>query len=158
MNEFNPAQEAAIIAMTANQCCHRIDGYEEELASHVLAALARAHTAGANAIIGRVTKGRSFFIDQRLARARSLTAHIMHHISKHLPEYHEFDVRRRVSNEILALLHSVGVEVLTDFDRAELGLSVRGSEGWTIEEIQARDRILLEKMLSPILVQRELMK
>lgn len=83
----------------------------------------------------------------RYLRARMLTAEVLRSIEPFL----NLDVRRQdVSDAVLNLFMTEGVEVLTDHTRAEIGLPPRNAKGWTMEEVLALERVRLELMTRPM--------
>lgn len=90
-------------------------------------------------------------IDLRRARANSLASAIFLKMQPYLrtegPD--ERHVLRDAFDELFKLLYEEGVEVFTDFDRAKLGLSPRGFDGWTAEEIIALERARIEAFQNP---------
>jgi hypothetical protein len=87
--------------------------------------------------------------DMRRLRAQQLVAAVMHVASKYV-ESDEGDSRRELYYELFALLHENGVEILTDADRAEMGLPPRGPDGWTVEELIAREKWRIECLARPL--------
>lgn len=84
--------------------------------------------------------------DRRHIRAMALFAEIYHLVVKRLqPE----EDPRHLRNELMDLLMQEGVEVLTDYTRAEMGLPPRDGKGWTIEEIHALEKTRLDLMTQP---------
>jgi hypothetical protein len=57
-------------------------------------------------------------------------------------------VRRDLYREIFAALYAVGVEVITDADRAAAGLEWRNEKGMTETELRAMDARLTETLYS----------
>jgi len=75
----------------------------------------------------------------RHLRAQRLEAEIMHRLAPVLDQYEEawrVDLCRQVSRALFEVLVATGAEVLTDYDRHELGLPPRGPDGWTFEELR----------------------
>jgi hypothetical protein len=87
-------------------------------------------------------------MDLRLRRAQNLCAALMHAIEPHIDRRGETSMSD-VHRVMLGILHDKGVEVLTDYDRQEMGLAFRDTLGWTTEEIHAYDRRMLEAMIAP---------
>jgi hypothetical protein len=85
--------------------------------------------------------------DRRFMRSRVLVAEIMHIISPMLDP--ESDPRQ-VLNALYELFMTQGIEILTDFDRSDLGLPPRDKRGWTAEEILALEKRRLEMLMSPV--------
>ena len=86
----------------------------------------------------------------RYARAMKLTSAVMDRIDKYIPRRSEDYTPVKIHSEILEFLMAEGVELLTDFDRNEMGLAPRDSSGWTQQEIRAWDARLLMAALSPM--------
>lgn len=83
--------------------------------------------------------------DRRNMRAQRLTAEIMQELSPFLQgEQHRYVVRA-----IETLLWRKGVEIVTDYDRQELGLPERGNDGWTADELRILELKRQELMLNP---------
>lgn len=57
---------------------------------------------------------------------------------------------RLLMKKLFALCMQRGVEVLTDADRATLGLPARTTDGWTAEEIVALEQRRLKAMYAPM--------
>jgi hypothetical protein len=85
-------------------------------------------------------------IDLRRMRAESLTAAIM----RVLDAYIAPEDRKYAASALLQELNDMGVEILSDYERAEMGLPPRGPDGWTTEEIAALEETRLEMLLRPI--------
>jgi hypothetical protein len=88
-------------------------------------------------------------MDLRLIRAQRLTAAIVDAIAPHLDPSEPVNLGH-VSRAILEVLHGQGVEVLTDYDRAEMGLPPRDELGWRPDEIIAHDNRMLEPLMRPL--------
>jgi hypothetical protein len=84
-------------------------------------------------------------VDRRAHRARSLTAAIIQEIGPLLPD----DTKRDVSRAVEDLLWRLGVDPLTDAERARIGLRPRDNKGWTDEEVAIYERTLTMAMLKP---------
>jgi hypothetical protein len=84
--------------------------------------------------------------DRRYLRARTLAYGVMRSLEPFIAD----EVQRPALTALLDLFAREGVEVLTDYTRAEIGLPPRDQKGWTIEEIIALERVRLELMLKPI--------
>lgn len=85
--------------------------------------------------------------NRRHQRAAALLAAVYQAIAPYL------DAREdpgEVRGLIMDLLTAEGVEVLTDRMRADIGLSPRGPDGWTAEEILALEAHRLDAMLRPL--------
>ncbi len=84
--------------------------------------------------------------DMRRIRTQRLTASIMQEILPLLNDDQPRDVREAIYN----LLWRSGAEVLTDYERKEIGLPDRNNDGWTDDELRALEARRLEVMLSPM--------
>lgn len=84
--------------------------------------------------------------DHRRRRAMSLTSRVMDIVRDHV-DHADW---RKIYDEIFDVFSLEGVEILTDLDRQLYGLSPRGPDGWTVEEIVALERLKLEAMLKPL--------
>lgn len=82
--------------------------------------------------------------DRRRHRATQLTAAIMRKVG------HLVEDRREFHDLLFELFHQEGYEVISDYDRAEMGLPPRGPDGWTLEEIAAVEQVRLEVILSAL--------
>jgi hypothetical protein len=89
-------------------------------------------------------------IDKRRLRAMQLTALIMQIVSKYVPDDRERDLHRDLHYELQEALENVGAEIVSDFDRQQYGLSPRGPDGWTMEEIIELEKRRLELMYAPM--------
>jgi hypothetical protein len=89
-------------------------------------------------------------VDKRRLRAMALTAQILQIVGKYIPRDQEHDAMRDLHYELQEALEKVGAEVVTDFDREQYGLSPRGPDGWTMEEIMKLEARRLELMLAPL--------
>lgn len=89
-------------------------------------------------------------IDKRRMRAMALTSQIMHIIGKYVPRDVERDAMRDLHYELQDALEKAGAEIISDYDRQQCGLSPRGPDGWTMEEIVALEKRRLELMYAPM--------
>lgn len=89
-------------------------------------------------------------IDKRRLRAMALTAQIMQIVGKYVPRDRERDCMRDLTYELQEAMEKHGAEIVSDFDRQQCGLSPRGPDGWTMEEIIALEKRHLELMFSPL--------
>lgn len=69
-------------------------------------------------------------VNLRRKRAGALAFALFREIDDLLPD----DIRRDVYDRMARVLHENGAHVMTDKDRAELGLEPRDFEGWTPSE------------------------
>lgn len=88
--------------------------------------------------------------DLRLRRADMLTAMVMNQIEPFLRVDDEIDGRKHASRKLREFLHTLGVEVITDFERTQAGLPLRGQEGYTEEELHHLEDARREAMMRPI--------
>jgi hypothetical protein len=89
-------------------------------------------------------------IDRRRMRAMALTAQIMQIVGKYVDRDRERDCMRDLSYELQEAMEKVGAEIVSDFDRQQYGLSPRGPDGWTMEEIIELEKRRLEMMYAPM--------
>ncbi len=76
---------------------------------------------------------------------------LAHHFFQIVGKYTRDDMDKHdLFNEILDLFHDTGAEVITDYDREQMGLPSRGPDGWTLEEIIAWDARRLDLLRRPI--------
>lgn len=85
--------------------------------------------------------------DLRYRRAQSLAHAIRQEIEPFLERGAD---QRPLMDKLFALCMQRGVEVLTDADRATLGLPARTTDGWTAEEIIALEQQRLKAMYEPM--------
>ena len=88
--------------------------------------------------------------DLRARRAMSLASAVMDKISHLICDCGEEPLRRVAHDAILDIFFQEGVEVLTDYDREQMGLQPRSPDGWTIDEIIALEKRRLEIMTRPL--------
>lgn len=88
-------------------------------------------------------------INLRQQRATALTAVTLKAIEPFLDQGSD-NVRRDAYYALMDLFMQQGVDIVTDHDRALLGLSPRTADGWTMEEIRAMDQLRLNTILPPI--------
>ncbi len=93
----------------------------------------------------------SLRFDLRRSRTQVLTHAVLKEIGPYLREGHRTE--RDVYEARLKLFYEQGVEIITDVDRAGLGLPPRGPDGWTGEEIVALEQRRLEILTAPIVMQ-----
>jgi hypothetical protein len=92
---------------------------------------------------------RDLRMDLRRARTMQLTHAVMQAIEPFIRD-EDGRERRDVYEALVRLFNDQGVEILTDFTRAEAGLPPRGPDGWTDAELRALEARRLEVMLRPI--------
>jgi hypothetical protein len=85
--------------------------------------------------------------DLRRRRAHSLAAAVLKELRGHLDDY---EVERAVAHAMERVFSQEGVEVLTDYDRAQIGLPPRSGDGWSVDEIIALERMRLEALYKPM--------
>ena len=88
---------------------------------------------------------------ERINLRRLRAAPLIHRIMETVRQYIPREDWREASWALQELLESAGVEVLTDEMREEAGLSPRGPDGWTLEEIIALEKRRIDAMLAPIM-------
>jgi hypothetical protein len=88
-------------------------------------------------------------IDRRRIHADQLVAHVMKAIDRHLLPNTDRDVARA----LLDLFYTAGAYVITDFERARVGLPPRDGRGWTQQELKIyelrQNQIMLDQMRAP---------
>jgi len=82
--------------------------------------------------------------DLRARRAAALTAAIMQEIGPYLG-----DNKRDAAKAIDNLLWRLGIDPLSDAERARIGLRPRDNKGWTDEEIALYEIKIKQAMLVP---------
>lgn len=88
-------------------------------------------------------------INVRRRRAEQLTGMVFQAIERYIDDSErarEFNIRRRVFEELGTLFSAIGVEVVTDFSRVEAGLPLRNEEGYTVDELRKMEQARLEAM------------
>jgi len=95
-------------------------------------------------------------IDLRRRRADLLAAAVFERLWPRINAIHPDDlpdrVARVVHDTVLDVFSEQGVEVVTDHDRAAIGLPPRGPDGWTVEEMAALERRRLELLTAPLVM------
>jgi hypothetical protein len=89
-------------------------------------------------------------IDKRRLRAMALTSMIMQIVGKYVPRDQERDCMRDLHYELQEAMEKAGAEIVSDYDRQQWGLSPRGPDGWTMEEIVELEKRRLELMYAPM--------
>ncbi len=74
-------------------------------------------------------------IDKRKRRADALASAVIQEIGGMLQP----DMKRDAMRAIVDLLWRIGADVITDAERAEIGLPPRDNMGWTSEELAIRE-------------------
>lgn len=85
-------------------------------------------------------------VDLRRRRADAVVHHVWQEIRKHVDRDRERDVFYALQDA----LATIGVDMVTDYDRQQLGLPARGPDGWTPEELAAMERLRIDALLRPI--------
>lgn len=120
-----------------------LDGSQErrikEAAALALGAAKSMLTDGSN----------KFNVNRRLIRANQITATVLNVIREHGTDLLHSHWRK-ISIGLLSLFHDQGFEIITDYDRAGLGLPPRNHDGWTAAELQILEARRLEAMLGPM--------
>lgn len=89
--------------------------------------------------------------DLRHRRAMSLTALVLRIVDDHTREIRDDNhFMRDISDALMDAFMAQGVDILTDYDREQLGLPPRGPNGWTIEEMVAMEKKRLALMRAPM--------
>ena len=91
-------------------------------------------------------------INRRYIRANQITATLLNVIREHGADL-LYSHWRALSGALFALFHDQGFEIITDHDRAALGLPPRNHDGWTAAELQILEARRLEAMLKPIMLE-----
>jgi hypothetical protein len=86
-------------------------------------------------------------IDLRRLRAEALFHGILQHVRPYLRD--DADLRK-IHEGMLRELYDTGAEVVSDYDRDQLGLPPRGPDGWTDYEIAALEQLRLDAMTKPL--------
>lgn len=86
-------------------------------------------------------------IDKRRVRAEQFAHAIFQKVRPYLHDSDADHVDKDVFYAIFEVCHAEGVEVLTDAHRTQLGLSPRGPDGWTDEEIVIMEHTMQAAML-----------
>lgn len=73
--------------------------------------------------------------DLRKRRADMLTAMVMNLIERFLRNDDEVDARGYAARALREFFFTVGVEVITDFERTMAGLPLRDNEGYTEDQL-----------------------
>lgn len=94
-----------------------------------------------------IGKSRIPRLDRRQTRASQMVGAVMHIIGPHLRD--DKEAVRGAYEGLMDAFHTMGVEVLTDHTREQLGLSPRSGDGWTMEEIIAMEQKMLDIMSRP---------
>lgn len=89
-------------------------------------------------------------IDKRRLRAMALTSQIRQIVGKYVDPDRERDCMRDLTYELQEAMEKIGAEIVSDFDRQQYGLSPRGPDGWTMEEVIELEKRRLELMYSPL--------
>jgi hypothetical protein len=90
-------------------------------------------------------------IDRRRFRIQPLLHEILQIVGKHLSdEDMRRNAMRELHNELFDKFYEQGVEIVTDYTRAEMGLPARGKGGWTTEELIALEQRRLDLMRAPL--------
>lgn len=89
-------------------------------------------------------------VDKRRLRAMALTAQILQIVGKYIPHNRDRDPMRDLTQELQDALEKAGAEIVSDFDRQQYGLSPRGPDGWTMEEIVESEKRRLDLMYAPM--------
>jgi hypothetical protein len=89
----------------------------------------------------------SMRFDLRRRRADALTSAVLQELDlRGFPR----EIKREVYRALTDVFMREGVEVLSDYTRAEIGLPPRGPDGWTLEEMLALERVRLDAITRPM--------
>lgn len=77
--------------------------------------------------------------NRRRQRAEHLVAIVMNAIGPVIRNDGEVNGPRHAQRALTEIFSAIGVDVITDFDRHEAGLPLRGAEGYTPEELYLLD-------------------
>ncbi len=77
----------------------------------------------------------NYRMDKRKRRADALAHAVLQEIGDMLQP----DMRRDATRAIVDLLWRIGADIITDAERAEIGLPARDNLGWTAEELSIRE-------------------
>ncbi len=88
---------------------------------------------------------RDYRTDKRGRRADALAHAVMQEIGGML----QSDMKRDAHRAIVDMLWRIGADVITDAERAEIGLETRDNMGWTARELAMWESHLLMKMCEP---------
>ncbi len=87
----------------------------------------------------------------RRLRASQLSAMVIQVVAKHADP----DALNAIHVELYQMFHDHGAELISDFDRQQHGMSPRGPDGWTAEEMLLLERfrvLALQNSMKPIMV------
>lgn len=87
-------------------------------------------------------------VDARRRRAEAFLGAVLASLDPVIPD--DNYLRRDIYDALLKLFVESGYEVISDYDRQQLGLPARGPDGWTAEEIVALEARRLEVLTRPI--------
>lgn len=89
----------------------------------------------------------------RIRRAEMLAGIVMHLISPMIEQHDEVDLRSVAYRKLVEFFATVGVDVVTDFERQAAGLPMRDLQGYAPEELHALEIYRRAAMLQPFAVQ-----
>ncbi len=93
--------------------------------------------------------------DRRRIRAHMITSLIMQKIDPILDRADDGYIHRDVYDAIVRLMSEIGVDVITDSDRAREGLPPRDNLGWTSGELAALELARLDLITRPIVLPKD---
>ena len=88
--------------------------------------------------------------DMRLMRAQHLVAAVMQKLGPYFDDRQD-SARRDAYEALLELFRSEGVDVITDAQRADAGLSPRGPDGYTVDEMLAIEKRRIDMLAAPLI-------
>lgn len=86
-----------------------------------------------------------FRLNLREYKAKQLASAVMKELSDLIPDR----CRNEAWDRLVGLFAMKGAEILTDYDREQAGLSPRGPEGYTVDELIAIERRRLAVLATP---------
>ncbi len=91
--------------------------------------------------------------DLRHRRAVELTAYIMSIVGKYICDHTGEQLHRRVHDDLMKSFYETGAEIITDLQRAAMGLPKRDEAGWTPFEAQAMEALRMQAMVKPLSIE-----
>lgn len=96
-----------------------------------------------------ITRRMGILPEYRRTRASQITANVMQIIDRHLCDHGDSRAHRDASSALFETFYEAGAEIITDFDRSQVGVPPRGPYGLTAQEIQIMEATRIEAMLAP---------
>lgn len=97
-----------------------------------------------------MTKETALQVSMRTNLRRRRAEMLAHEIMRRAKPFIHYEARESFFYSLRELFEEEGVEVLTEHDRQQLGLSPRGPDGWTIEEMMALEKMRLDLLTRPL--------